>query len=257
MTADAWVLDLDGVMWLGDTAIDGSVAAVARLRDSGHRVGFCTNNSSRTIAYYVDKLRRLGIESAEVLSSAMAAATLVDPGESVLPCAGDGVIDALRRRGCAVLDRHDDQSSADAVIVGFHRNLDYDGLRAATRAVLGGARLIATNTDPLFPDETGWSPGGGAIVAAVERASGVTATCAGKPNEAMAAMIRSTFGDPGVFVGDTPETDGAMAERLAWPFGLVLTGNTRPDAAPPLRGPGWIATDLAGLVDEVEGDVVP
>lgn len=245
---DVWVLDLDGVVWLGRTAVEGSVDAVARLRQSGVGVGFCTNNSSRPLGFYREKLASFGIADGQVLSSATAAAELVEPGSVVLPCAGPGVIEAMAARGCRLLDRHDDQTTPDAVVVGFHDDFDYAGLRAATRAVLDGAQLIATNSDPLYPDETGLSPGGGALVAAVERATGRDALYAGKPFEPMAALVRSTFGTSGVFVGDTIDTDGAMATRLGWPFGLVLTGNTGPDQAGDAPA-GWTGLDLADLVD--------
>jgi HAD superfamily hydrolase (TIGR01450 family) len=257
MVTPAWVLDLDGVMWLGDTPIAGSIEAVAELRARGHQVGFCTNNSSRPIDYYVEKLARMGVEDAEVLSSALAAATLIDEGSTVLPCAGEGVVDALRRRGCRVLDRHDDATPADAVVVGFHLDLDYQGLKAATRAVLSGARLIATNSDALYPDGTGWSPGGGMIVAAVERSTGAEAVVAGKPHGPMADLIVERFGSTGVFVGDSLDTDGAMAQRLGWPFELVLTGNTGSDHDGELPPDSRIAADLAAVVSRDLADPTP
>ena len=72
----------------------------------------------------------------------------MEPGERVLVCAGPGVVEALERRG-AVPVRDGD---ADAVMVGFHLDFDYERLRIAARAVRRGARLLATNDDSSYPD---------------------------------------------------------------------------------------------------------
>src|SRR3954451_2772576 len=97
----AWILDLDGVLWLSDEAIPGSADAVAALRARGDRVLFVTNNSSARVGDYLAKLERVGVPaSAEDLgTSAQAAATLVEPGQTALLCAGPGVEEALQQRG--------------------------------------------------------------------------------------------------------------------------------------------------------------
>ncbi len=245
-----WVLDLDGVVWLGSQPIPGAADAVAALRGAGHRVAFCTNNSSRTVAGYVDKLTAAGLQTEpdDVLTSAQAAALLVEPGERVLAVADDGVREALARRGAVVVDPHDD-AEVDAVMVGYWRAFDYDAMDVASRAVLGGARFLATNTDPRYPHETGFSPGCGAIVASIATATGRAPEVAGKPHDAMVRLVRGRCGDHGVVVGDTPATDGALAAALGWPFGLVLTGNTSPAEVPADTDPEWVGADLAELVE--------
>jgi ribonucleotide monophosphatase NagD (HAD superfamily) len=82
----------------------------------------------------------------------------------------------------------------------------------------------------------------------VERATGRRAEIAGKPHRAMADVIRSRFGASGIVVGDSLGTDGALASRLDWPFGLVLTGNTPAAAVPSDLPAEWVAADLATLV---------
>lgn len=238
-------------MWLGDTPIPGAARATTRLRDAGVTVAYCTNNSSERVGFYEEKLARFGVEgdlTETVLSSAQAAATLLTPGERVLLCAGDGAREAAEGVGTEIVS-HDDWGLADVVLVGFHRTFDYTAMTAAVRAVLSGARLVATNDDPIYPAADGPAPGCGSILASIERGSGVRAQVAGKPNAPMAALIRDRFGDEGVFVGDSLNTDGAMARELGWPFGLVLSGNI--DAATvPADQPGeWVAPDLASLVD--------
>ncbi|MEZ5322553.1 MAG: HAD-IIA family hydrolase [Microthrixaceae bacterium] len=263
-----WVLDLDGVVWRGDRPIPGAVAGIGRLRDAGVRVGFCTNNASLAPERFAAALVDIGVPAVpeDVLGSANVAVDTLQPTGRVLACAGEGVTAALAERGIAFV-RADDPSlddpaevaAIDTVLVGFHDWFDYAAMRRATRAVLGGASLVATNDDPLYPAPGGLSPGCGSILAAIERATGVRAPRMGKPHGPMADAIRRRFGDTGVFVGDTLGTDAAMAERLGWPFGLVLSGNTAsPDLDRAVLAPGTeVAPDLAGLVDRALAEVLP
>jgi HAD superfamily hydrolase (TIGR01450 family) len=245
----AWILDLDGVVWLADQPVAGAAAAVERLRAAGQAVRFLTNNSSLTEADYLAKLARLGLPAAagELLTSAQAAAALVEPGETVLVCGGPGVEEALAARGARTVR----QGDADAVMVGWHRDFDFDRLAAASRAVRRGARLLATNDDATYPAPDGPLPGCGAILAAVATASGATATVAGKPYPPMVDLVRSRLGDalPGsTLVGDRPDTDGRMARALGLRFVLVLSGITRPTDLPVDPTPDLVATDLAAAV---------
>jgi 4-nitrophenyl phosphatase len=227
----ALALDLDGVLWLGEDPIPGAADAVARLRSAGHPLVFCTNNSSRRLADVEAKLERHGIPpEGGVVTSALAAATLVEPGERVLICAGAGASEAVEQRGAVPVR----DGSADAVLVGLHLDFDYERLRAAAVAVLGGARLLATNDDATYPTPDGPIPGGGAILAAVETATGV----------------RARLGDDGIMVGDRPETDGRFAVALGYRFALVLTGVST-TAAGMDPTPDLVAPDLPTLVDQL------
>lgn len=239
-----FALDLDGVIWLADVPIPGSAEAVAALRTAGEAVVFVTNNSSQPIAEVEDKLARHGIPATgDVITSAMAAAGLVEPGERVLVIGGPGVVEAVEGRGAVVVFEGD----ADAVLVGVDRTFTYDRLRVAATAVRRGARLLATNDDATYPTPDGPIPGAGSIVAAVVTAAGVPAEVAGKPHAPMAALVRARLGDTGVMVGDRTDTDGLLARRLGYRFALVHTGITGPhervDPVPELS-----AADLATLV---------
>ena len=240
-----WVLDLDGVVWLADEPIAGAAEAVARLRARGERVLFATNNSFARLADQEAKLERLGIPAhGDVLTSAVAAARLVEPGERALVAGGPGIIEALEARGATPV--HD--GDADAVVVGFHRDFDYERMRVAVRAIQRGARLIATNDDATYPTPDGPIPGGGAIVAAIAYASGASPAVAGKPHAAMADLVRAVGGDAGTVVGDRPETDGAFARTLSYAFALVLTGVTHEADLPVEPAPDVVAPSLAALV---------
>jgi 4-nitrophenyl phosphatase len=240
-----FALDLDGVIWLADHPIPGAAEAVARLQATGEAVVFVTNNSSQPLAAVVAKLARHGIDAeGAVITSAMAAARLLEPGERVLVCGGPGVVEAIVARGAVPVTDGD----ADAVLVGFHRAFDYERMRIAASAVRRGARLLATNDDATYPTPEGPIPGGGAILASIVTATGVAPIVAGKPHEAMAHLVRERLGTSGLMVGDRPDTDGRFARVLGFGFALVHTGVTTAGEAvqPP---PDLEAADLAALVD--------
>jgi 4-nitrophenyl phosphatase len=170
----------------------------------------------------------------------------------VLACAGPGVREALAAEGLTVVD----DTPAEAVVVGFHREFDYDELDRASRAVREGARFVATNLDATYPVPGGLTPGAGALVAAVATASGGTPEVAGKPERPTVELIRARFATVGVVVGDRPSTDGALAAALGWPFALVLSGVTAAVAPPggeaiPDPPPPFVAPDLGALAPEL------
>ncbi len=222
MTTENWVIDLDGVLWLLDDPIPGSVEAVAMLLNAGVAVTFATNNSLLTKTQYQDKLDRIGVDSSRVniISSSMAAATLVKPGEKVYVIGGDGLTEALSAVGVEVVE----SSNVDVVVVGWDRDINYSKLARATRALRSGARFIATNSDPIYPTPQGPLPGAGSIVAAVATAGGFPPIFAGKPEAAMANAVRAAIGQPTLMVGDRLETDGKFAQAMQCPFALVMSG---------------------------------
>lgn len=243
--------DLDGVIWLSHQPIPGSVDAIASLRAAGHRVLFVTNNSSARVDVQEAALLAIGIPATgDVLTSANAAALLIEPGERVLVCGGEGVVEAVVGRGAVVVGVGTEH--ADAVVVGFHRTFDYEAMLHASRAVRNGARLIGTNDDATYPTPDGPIPGGGAILASIVTASGVAPIVAGKPHEPMAALVRATIGESAsrsaVMVGDRPETDGLMATTLGCRYAHVESGVTPPGThVTPV--PDLIQPSLAGVAE--------
>lgn len=250
-TGAGWVLDLDGVVWLDDRAIDGSADAVADLRARGERVLFVTNNSSVPVGEVEAKLAGFGIPAeGDVVTSAMAGASLVEPGERALVVAGPGVVEALEARGAEPVRDGD----ADVVVVGFHRDFDWERMRVAATAIRRGARFVATNDDATYPTPDGPVPGGGAIVASVAVAAGIEPEIAGKPHRPMADLVAARLGGlPACVVGDRPSTDGAFARALGVPFVLVLTGvETAPESLDP--APAHVVADLRSAVTGITFD---
>lgn len=241
--------DLDGVIWLAHRPIPGSVEAVAALRDASWRVVFVTNNSFSPVSAVEDSLAAIGIPAeGDVITSAVAGATLVERDERVLVCGGPGIVEAVTRRGATVVPHGEvdqDPRAVDAVIVGFHRDFDYETMRRASASVRAGARLIGTNDDATYPTPDGPIPGGGSILAAVATAAGVAPLVAGKPHEPMAVAVRELVGgvsSGAVMVGDRPSTDGRFARTLQCRYALVRSGVIAPGAR----------LDLDGAADDVD-----
>ena len=249
----AVVLDLDGVLWLGDEPLPGAADAVARFRKAGLAVGFMTNNSSLPVAGYVEKLGRFGVDAdaSEVLTSALAAADLLAAdlaaGSKVLACSGPGVVEALEARGFEVVD----VGPAEAVVVGWHRTFDFDRLDRASAAIRAGARFVATNLDATYPAPDGLLPGNGSVVAAVATAAGRRPDVAGKPEAPTVALVRERFGDRGVIAGDRPSTDGALAVALGWPFALVVSSATLSGDEPADYPAAFVGPSLAAVADRI------
>jgi glycerol-1-phosphatase len=253
--AALWIVDLDGVVWLSGVPIGDAAGAVAALRARGARVVFATNNSAPTTAELLARLAAAGIEcsEADLATSATAAASLLEPGQSVEVLAEGGVLEALEVRGVAT-----DRSHPDAAVVGWTNHFDFASLSASANAARATNRLIGTNEDPTHPTPDGLVPGSGALLAAVTTASGVTPDIAGKPHAPMAALMEARFGfsekDPSVvLVGDQPRTDGRLAERLGVAFALVDSGVTRAGDEQVGVPVALRAPDLPALVEAVVG----
>jgi HAD superfamily hydrolase (TIGR01450 family) len=255
--------DLDGVVWLARRALPGAVEAIARLRATGRRVLFVTNNSMSPISDQEAALAAIGVPAGgDVVTSAQAGAFLVEAGERVLVCGGPGVMEAVAARGAIpvrsdTLDATYDPGSFAAVVVGLHHHFDYAGVTAASRAIRAGARFIATNDDATYPTPDGPVPGAGALVAAIATAAESFPLIAGKPHRPMAELVADRCGpdfSPGaaLMVGDRPSTDGRFAEAIGCPFALVRTGVTAPGGSADADiVPTYDLHDLAAVADLV------
>lgn len=240
-----WVLDLDGVIRLGDRPIPGAAEAVALLRAAGEDVVFATNNAYRSIRDQEASLEAMGIPAAgAVVGAAQAGASLLQPGERVLVVGGPGLVEEVEARGCTMVV----DGPCDAVISGLDRDLRYDDLRRATLAIRAGARWILTNPDLTFPTPHGLEPGAGSIGAAIQAASGAVPEIGGKPEGAMVDLLRERFGDEGIVVGDRADTDGCFAVALGYRFALVLSGVVTAADLPVEPDPWVVADDLLQLV---------
>jgi len=225
---DAIVCDLDGVLYRGEVGIAGAGEGLAGLRRAGIDLVFVTNNSTKTPAEAAAKITRLtGFETHEqdVVTSAQAAAHLLAPeAPPTLLFGAAGARAPLEHAGVPVVS---DWHEAEAVVAGLDLSLTYESLTRAVMAVERGARFVATNTDVTYPTPEGLWPGAGALVAAVEAATGVTPEVAGKPHAAMRGLLEERLAGRRVAViGDRVETDIALGAAEGWNTILVLSGVT-------------------------------
>jgi HAD superfamily hydrolase (TIGR01450 family) len=253
---DGLLIDLDGVVWVGRELVPGAVDALRELLDRGKEVVFVTNNPGRSASTYVERLRAAGVDVDDdrVLTAATVTARLA--AEAVGEGAGAFVIGApafketATKAGLDVLDCEDGRS-ADAVLVSGHREFDYEELLTATLALQRGAALFATSRDPNLPMPGGAWPGTGAILAAVETASGRTAEIGGKPERLLFEMARGLIAGAArvAMVGDRVASDIEGGRRAGLETILVLSGATsREEAERADPAPGHVVDDLAGLL---------
>ena len=262
-TYDVALLDLDGVVYVGPEAVPGVPQALAAARAAGMRLGFVTNNASRTPEEVARHLTALDVpaSAAEVITSSQAAATVVaqrlHAGARVLPVGGPGVAAALEAAGLTVVGRAEDEPLA--VVQGYGRDVGWTHLAEAVVAVRNGAEHVATNADATIPSPRGPLPGNGALVGVVSAVTGRRPLVTGKPDPAMhAECVRRTGARRPLVVGDRLDTDVEGGRRAGAATLLVLTGVTDPAvllAAGPDRRPDLLAPDSGGLLTPHPGVV--
>lgn len=244
---NAYILDLDGVIFRGSEVIAGAPGAVNRLLDSA-RVLFLTNNSTQSRDAVSARLNASGIRCREsgVITAGYAAAVYIRKrygAQKIYPIGEAGLIHELKAEGHEIDpgrdgdwvvgsgdgsgEGRDEDAVADFVVVGLDRDFTYEKLRIGLQNILAGAGLIATNTDPVLPVEHGFLPGAGAIVRALETASGRSAFVIGKPNPPMMDAVIDHLGLPAhecTLVGDRLDTDILAGSRYGMKTVLVLSG---------------------------------
>jgi 4-nitrophenyl phosphatase len=254
-TVRGLIIDLDGVLWEGETPLPGMSAFIAFLRRRGLRFQLATNNASRTPEMYQDKLARMGasVELDEILTSAMATGMYLKAeaksGASVFVIGEEGARRAVEQAGLRVAAP--DELHADYVVCGMDRGLTWDKLGTATINLRNGARFIGTNPDVTFPTERGTTHGNGAILAALSAASGVAPEVIGKPFGHLYRLAIERLRLPKEQVaalGDRLETDILGAQNTGIRSILVLTGvTTRAEAGRSDIRPTWTFEDLPAL----------
>jgi glycerol-1-phosphatase len=230
---DQFILDLDGCVWVGEEPTPRAVEAIEELRDAGKDVAYATNDPRSATEDYVARLWKIGVRASvrDVVTVGGAVQHLLSETRSGRTAFVVGT-DALRKHvtdaGLRVLNGTDLASRAEVVVVGGTEDLVYDDLRFAALAVRRGADFLATARDPTYPQSDGLWPGTGAILAAVEVASGRKAETVGKPEPQLllTALDRLGEGRRTLVVGDRVDTDLGAAAAAELDAALVLTGGT-------------------------------
>jgi NagD protein len=227
----AFLLDLDGTLYLGDRLFDWTPGFLATLRERGLRRLFMTNNSSRNAASYAEKLQRLGVDVTpeEIITSGQSAALYLREHpeiRDVYVLGTEALADEVRQAGKRVV-----REKAEAVLVGYATNLTFEGLSEAAIELERGAAFLATHPDRVCPDPRGMLPDCGALCACLTSATGrAPDQVFGKPSTWMLRLAMERTGLDGgrmALVGDRLYTDIRMARTSGMPAILVLSGETR------------------------------
>jgi 4-nitrophenyl phosphatase len=268
------IIDMDGVLWHGDQPLPGLAEFFAALRARGIRFVLATNNASRTPDQYVAKLAGMGVtvSPAEVLTSAQATADYLAEQRQRLPSDGgtprasnrvfaigdEGLRRALLEAGFDLCRLY--ELDAGVVAVGMDRALSWDKLATATLNIRAGARFVGTNPDTTLPTELGLTHGNGAILAALQVASGVAPVIVGKPEPIMYQQALQRLGTTPaetVAIGDRLETDILGAVRAGLPSLLVLSGiSQKSELAAVEYRPTWIMRDIVEVTSALTAPIL-
>lgn len=272
------LVDLDGVVYRGADPVPGVAAALRARADAGDDVVYVTNNSMHYRTDYVTRLSEMGAPVApdRIVSAPRATALYLRERHPevrrVLAVGASGLDRELRDVGLEVvnagvaaermakegIDGVGGAGRPDAVVAGVDPQLTYMRIAAAADCIRAGARFVATNRDPVYPTERWLRPGAGAVVAAIEVASGVTPVTIGKPEPLlMEEAARAVGRDPreAIVIGDGLVTDLAAANAVGARTILMLTGVTTGaalEALPSSDQPFAVAADAAELAAVLE-----
>ncbi len=228
-----FLLDMDGTFYLGNNIIDGSLDFIQKVRETGRDFLFLTNNSSHNAAFYVERLRKMGltVPREKILTSGEATAyklTELYPGKRCFVLGNDYLITELTENGVVV-----DQENPEMVVIGYDTTLDYKKMTRVCDLVRAGLPYVATHPDYNCPTETGFAPDIGAIIAFIEASAFRRPDLiVGKPNP---GIVEAALGRTGLqtgelaMVGDRLYTDIETGLRSGMLSILVMSGETTED----------------------------
>lgn len=225
-----FLLDMDGTFYLGGKLIEGSLDFIKKVVETGRDYLFLTNNSSHNARFYVEKLRKMGLEVGmeRVLTSGEATAAIVRekyPGKRAFVLGNEYLVQDMLDAGITV-----DQENPEIVVIGYDTTLDYAKMTAVCDFVRAGLPYIATHPDFNCPTETGFAPDIGAIIEFINASSFRRPDLiVGKPNRGIveAALMRTGFmPEELAMVGDRLYTDIETGLQNGILSILVMSGET-------------------------------
>ena len=228
-----FVLDMDGTFYLGNKIIPGSLEFLKKVKDTGRDFIFFTNNSSKSVSLYIEKLARMNcnISREGIMTSGDVTTEFLNTnrkGKSVFLMGTAALYEEFRNAGIDLV--YDNQP--DIVVAAFDTELTYDKLEKACTYIRNGAEFLATHLDINCPTEDGFIPDCGAMCACISLSTGKKPRYLGKPFPETVDMVTSKTGykkSEIAFVGDRLYTDVATGVNNGSHGLLVLSGETKPE----------------------------
>lgn len=253
-----FMLDMDGTLYLDDNLFDHCLDFLRQIKENGGRYLFLTNNSSKSVKVYLDKLRRLGIEATEddFFTSTMATCVyLQSRGYRKIYAAGTAAFrQELADHGYPITDRPEED--VDCLLIGNDNELTFQKLEDACILLGRGVDYLATNPDWVCPTAFGYVPDCGAICQMLQHATGRLPYFIGKPEPAMATLaMERCHCDPAdaVMIGDRIYTDIACGVNAGIDTVLVFSGETtRADWEKSDIKPTYTAADIAEIYRAIQ-----
>jgi arabinose operon protein AraL len=246
-----YVIDLDGTVYTGQSAIPGSIDAIKELQRLGIPFVFLSNRGNYSRVMCQAKLEAMGLTVKKeqiILTSSVTAQYLLrhDKDAPIWTLGDPGLTEELQSYGL-IMAEHPEE--AKWLVITLHEMLTYQDLNQAFRAVRGGARIIATNEDKMFPGDGGQCIDVGGLIAAIVHTTGQQVELVmGKPSLFMAEAVMDVIGLPAedcVIIGDSLTSDVGLGKNSGMQTALVLTGSaTREDVEGSMYQPDWVAEDL-------------
>ncbi|MHA1230181.1 MAG: HAD-IIA family hydrolase [Candidatus Helarchaeota archaeon] len=234
---DLFILDLDGVIYEGNSLLEGASEFLETLNNNEKQVYVLTNNSTLTREMYYQKLVQLGINIpiTNIFTSAYSTALYITQNygkqKTVFVIGEIGLMEELNEMGIKPVNREQNSNlpnTVDFVVAGLDRYFNYDKMAIALRYFLNGAIFIASNNDPTLPTDKGILPGAGSIIAALSTCFGKgPVIIVGKPNPFSVKLILDKADVPpkrAVIIGDRYTTDISAGLNAKINTIMVLTG---------------------------------
>ena len=249
---EAIFLDLDGTIYLGGEPIEGALDFLERLDQRGIRRFFLSNNSSKSVSQYLEKLTSMGIPANEqdiLLSTHDLLSWLKKEGVTETYLVGtEGMREMLEEDGIRTRSL-----SPQYVVLGYDTEINYEKLSTASIHLHSGVPVVAGHPDIVCPSPDGGLPDTGAYIDLFEATTGVRPIhICGKPNPGMILHKIEELGlqpDNCAMVGDRLYTDIEMAERSGVHGILVLSGEaTMSDASVASQKPSLVVDSVASLL---------
>ena len=231
-----YLFDMDGTLYLGDRLYSFTIELLETIRKTGGKYLFITNNSSKSVADYVKKLKKFGIEATEedFMTSSQATAYYLHKhheGKRLYVCGTQSLKQELMKEGFAVTENLDE---VECIVMGFDTELTFQKLHDVSYLLLTRPELpyIATNPDLVCPTEFGSVPDCGSVCICIKNATGKEPVVIGKPSPLMPELAMDKLGIPKeqtCVVGDRIYTDVKSGLNAGVTGILVMSGETTPE----------------------------